>query len=58
MAQGSQPGPDVQVVQSAQPSTRKDAVLVFGASGRLGRDVVTEVAPFASHMTFLMLPES
>lgn len=43
MAQGSQPGPDVQDVQSAQPSTRKDAVLVFGASGRLGRDVVAEL---------------
>jgi len=43
MAQGSQPGLEVQSFQSSQPTSRKDAVLVFGASGRLGKQVVAEV---------------
>lgn len=43
MAEGSQPGLEVQSVQSSQPTSRKDAVLVFGASGRLGKQVVAEV---------------
>jgi len=42
-AEGSQPGLEVQSVQSSQPTSRKDAVLVFGASGRLGKQVVAEV---------------
>lgn len=43
MAEGSQPGLEVQSVQSSPPIARKDAVLVFGASGRLGKQVVAEV---------------
>ena len=43
MAEGSQPGLEVQSLQSSQPTSRKDAVLVFGASGRLGKQVVAEV---------------
>lgn len=43
MAEGSQPGNEVQVQQSAAQTERKNAVLVFGASGRLGQEVVAEV---------------
>jgi len=43
MAEGSQPGLEVQSLQSSQPTSRKNAVLVFGASGRLGKQVVAEV---------------
>ena len=43
MVECSQPGLEVQSVQSSQAPSRKDAVLVFGASGRLGKQVVAEV---------------
>ena len=43
MAEGSQPGREEQAPQTAPANRRKDAVLVFGASGRLGQEVVAEV---------------
>ena len=42
MATGSQPGKDT-VITEAEAKSRKDAVLVFGATGRLGQEVVAEV---------------
>ncbi|KAA6425478.1 MAG: hypothetical protein FRX49_04376 [Trebouxia sp. A1-2] len=50
MAEGSQPGLEVQSVQSSQPTSRKDAVLVFGASGRLGKQVVAELVGAGRHV--------
>ena len=44
MAEGSESGLGMQAPQVAQSTPRKDAVLVFGASGRLGQEVVAEVA--------------
>ena len=37
------PAAGEQTIQGAQVNPRKDAVLVFGASGRLGQELVTEV---------------
>lgn len=42
MAEGSQPGPNTQASQAAS-SPRTDAVLVFGATGRLGTELVSQV---------------
>lgn len=42
MAEGSQPGPKAQASQ-ATSSPRTDAVLVFGATGRLGTELVSQV---------------
>lgn len=50
MAEGSQPGLEVQSVQSSQAPSRKDAVLVFGASGRLGKQVVAELVEAGRHV--------
>ncbi len=43
LAQGSQPVSEMQAAQAAQSAPRENAVLVFGASGRLGQEVVAEV---------------
>ena len=43
MAAGSQPDQATAVGEVELAKPRKEAVLVFGATGRLGREVVTEV---------------
>ena len=44
MAEGAQPGPGPEAQSTgATFRPRKDAVLVFGATGRLGTEVVSEV---------------
>ena len=42
MTEGSQPDPKAQASQAAS-SPRTDAVLVFGATGRLGTELVSQV---------------
>lgn len=42
MATGSQPGQGTSTTE-VDAKSRKDAVLVFGATGRLGQEVVAEV---------------
>ncbi|KAL3135711.1 hypothetical protein ABBQ38_006182 [Trebouxia sp. C0009 RCD-2024] len=42
MAEGSQPGTETQAAQAA-PQPRRNAVLVFGATGRLGTEIVSQL---------------